>query len=219
MKHHIKTIKRISIYLLGMFFLSLGVSFSIQADLGVSPVSSLAYALALTTSLSVGTMTAVANVLFIILQVILNKRFSFRESLVQLIIAFLFGFFVDITLFLTQLFPTPDHFIVRCVYLLISLFIIAIGLLGYFSAKLTLMPYDELTHVIGEKFNIALSKAKISSDLLSVLIAAIICLVFLQSFGAVGVGTFLAAYFVGKILGWFMRHFQKHLTQWMHSNK
>ena len=112
-----------------------------------------------------------------------------------------------------QLFPSPDNLILQWVYLIISLFVIAIGLLGYFTAKLTLMPYDELTHVIGEKFNITLSKAKISSDLLSVLIAALICIFFLQSLGAVGIGTLLAAYFVGKILGWFMRSFQAYLIK------
>jgi len=54
MNHINVTIKRFSLYIIGLFFLALGVSFSIQADLGVSPVSSLAYAFALASGLSVG---------------------------------------------------------------------------------------------------------------------------------------------------------------------
>ncbi|GAA0292192.1 putative membrane protein YczE [Gracilibacillus halotolerans] len=215
MKHHRSIIKRITLYLVGLFFLSLGVSISILADLGVSPVSSLAYAMALTSGLSVGMMTIVANLLFIVVQVILNKRFNLRESVIQLIIAILFGSFVDMTLFLVRFLPPADTLVIQWLYLIISLFVISIGLLGYFSAKLTLMPYDELTHVIGEKFNIVLSKAKITSDLLSVIIAALICIIFLQSFGAVGIGTLLAAYFVGRILGWLIRRYQKHLIHWL----
>src|SRR5699024_3286479 len=102
------TMKRLAAYVIGMFFLSLGIGFSIEADLGVSPVSSLAYAFALTSGFSVGAMTVVTHVLFIVAQVVLSKRFNLRESIVQLIIAFLFGFLVDITLFLVQLLPTPE---------------------------------------------------------------------------------------------------------------
>ena len=84
MNHMNITMKRIILYVLGLFFLSLGVSFSIQAGLGVSPVSSLAYAFALTTGLSIGITTVLANVLFIIIQVILSKRIDLKEFALQL---------------------------------------------------------------------------------------------------------------------------------------
>ncbi|GAB3056524.1 YczE/YyaS/YitT family protein [Virgibacillus ainsalahensis] len=219
MKHINVTMKRLSLYVFGLFFLSLGVSFSIQADLGVSPVSSLAYAFALSSGLSVGIMTVIANVLFIIVQVILSKRFNLRESIVQLIIAFLFGFFMDVTLLLLQLFPTPETLVMRWGFLIISLFVVAIGLLGYFSGKLPLMPYDELTTVISERFNMTFSHAKISSDLLNVGVAGLVCIIFIQSLGSIGIGTIIAAYFIGKIVGWLMKHYQKYLVQWINKNK
>ena len=79
MNHMNVTLKRLVLYVFGLFFLTLGVSFSIQAGLGVSPVSSLAYAFSLTTGLSIGITTVLANVLFIIIQVILNKRIELKE--------------------------------------------------------------------------------------------------------------------------------------------
>lgn len=213
------TMKRLGLYVLGLFFLSLGVSFSIQAALGVSPVSSLAYAFALTSDLSVGFMTIVANVLFIIIQVILNKRFDLKESIVQLVITFLFGFFMDATLLLVQLMPTPETLLMRWVFLIISLFVVAIGLLGYFTAKFPLMPYDALTYVISEKFKRQFSKAKIVSDLLNVCVAGLVCLIFINSLGSIGIGTLVAAYFIGKILGWLMPRYQKYLIQWVGTSK
>ncbi|GGA26545.1 YczE/YyaS/YitT family protein [Psychrobacillus lasiicapitis] len=218
MNHINITIKRLSLYVIGLFFLSLGVCFSIQADLGVSPVSSLAYAFSLSFGLSVGMMTIVANVLFIIIQVVLSKRFDLKESIVQLIITFLFGFFMDTTLFLVQLLPTPESILMRCVFLMISLFVVSIGLLGYFNAKFPLMPYDALTYEISEKFNMKFSKAKISSDLLNVCVAGLVCIIFIHSLGSIGVGTLVAAYFIGKIVGWLMTHFQKYLVQWIAKN-
>ncbi|WP_087972024.1 YczE/YyaS/YitT family protein [Oceanobacillus rekensis] len=219
MKHINVTIKRLCLYIVGLFFLSLGVSFSIQADLGVSPVSSLAYAFSLSSGLSVGMMTVVANILFIIIQVILSKRFDIKEAIVQLMIVFLFGFFMDATLFLLRLFPTPESLLMRWGFLVISLFVVAVGLLGYFSAKFPLMPYDELTHVVSERFNMQFSKAKISSDLLNVGVAGLVCIIFIQSLGAIGIGTLIAAYFIGKIVGLLMKHYQKYLVQWINKNK
>lgn len=219
MYHKNITIKRLILYIFGLFFLSLGVSLSIEADLGVSPVSSLAYAFALTSGFSVGAMTVVANVLFIIVQVFLSKRFNLKESIVQLIIAFLFGFFIDITIKIVQVLPTPESMIMRWGFLILSLFVVAIGLLGYMTAKLPLMPYDELTYVISEKFNMQFGKAKISSDLINVCIAGFICIMFIQSFGSIGIGTLVAAYFIGKILGWFIKRYQQFLLQWMNNEK
>jgi uncharacterized protein len=213
------TMKRLSLYVFGLFILSLGVSLSIQAGLGVSPVSSLAYAFSLTAGLSIGITTVLTNVLFIIIQAILNKQIKLKEFVLQLVIASLFGIFMDVTLFIVQLLPTPETIVVRCLYLIISLFVVASGLLGYFTAKFPLMPYDALTHVVSERFKLIFSKAKITSDLLNVCIAGAVCLIFIQSFGSIGIGTLAAAYFIGKILGWMMAHYQQPLQQWVYQNR
>ncbi len=212
--NHKKTItKRLFVYIFGLFFLSLGVSLSIQAGLGVSPVSSLAYAFSLTAGLSIGITTVLANVLFIICQAIINKHVEVKEFFLQLLIAFLFGFFMDATLFLVQLLPTPETLMVRCVYLLISLFIVSFGVLHYFSAKLPLMPYDALTHAVSERFKQKFSKAKITGDFINVSVAGAVCLLFIHSFGSIGIGTIIAAYFIGKIAGWMLAHYKQPLQQ------
>jgi uncharacterized membrane protein YczE len=215
MNHVSKIIKRIILYVLGLFFLSLGVGLSIQAGFGVSPVSSLAYASALTTGLSVGITTVLANVLYIIIQVILSKRMELNEVAGQFIISFLFGFFMDATLLVVQLFPTPETIFARIVYLIVSLFVVSVGVMGYTTARLPLMPYDALTYTISEKFNLKFSKAKILCDLINICVAGAICLIFIQSLGSIGIGTIVAAYFIGKILGWMIPHYQQTLQHWV----
>ncbi|MFV1451711.1 hypothetical protein COL41_19235 [Bacillus mycoides] len=215
MNHWSRTLKRIILYVLGLFFMSIGISMSIQAGFGVSPVSSLAYASTLTIGLSVGVTMALANVLYIIIQVILSKRMELNEFVSQFIISFLFGFFMDATLFLVQLFPAPETLLARSVYLIVSLFVIAVGLMGYTTAKLPLMPYDALTYAISEKFNLKFGKAKILSDLINICVAGAICIVFIQSLGSIGIGTLIAAYFIGKILGWMIPYYQSPLQQWV----
>ncbi|MEK4601261.1 DUF6198 family protein [Bacillus sp. FSL L8-0099] len=215
MNHWNRTLKRIFLYVLGLFFMSIGISMSIQAGFGVSPVSSLAYASTLTIGLSIGVTMALANVLYIIIQVILSKRMELNEFVSQFIISFLFGFFMDATLFLVQLFPAPETLLARSVYLIVSLFVIAVGLMGYTTAKLPLMPYDALTYAISEKFNLKFGKAKILSDLINICVAGALCIIFIQSLGSIGIGTLIATYFIGKILGWMIPYYQPPLQQWV----
>lgn len=212
--------KRLTLYVIGLFLLSLGVSFSIQANLGVSPVSSLAYAISLASGLSIGITTVLANILFVFAQIFLNKKHvELREFGVQLVIVFLFGIFMDSTLAIVQLLPAPETLLGRYLFLLVSLYIISAGLLAYFSAKLPLMPYDALTYVVSNRFKMKFGKAKISGDLVNVVLAGIVCLVFIQTLGAIGIGTILAAYFIGKILGRIMPRFQPALQNWVYKGK
>src|SRR5690625_7833363 len=73
----------------------------------------------------------------------------------------------------------------RWVFLIISLFVIPLGLLAYFNAKFPLIPYDELTHVVSEWFKMQFSKAKITRDLLNIIVAGIISLFFAGPLGSI----------------------------------
>lgn len=84
MNHTKTSIKRWLLYFIGLFTLSLGISFSIAANLGVTPVSSLAYSLALITGISVGVMTFLSHTLSIVAQAILQKTMNLKDSIMQI---------------------------------------------------------------------------------------------------------------------------------------
>jgi len=207
--------KRLVLYVVGLFLLALGSTLSIIANIGVSPVTSLAYALALTTGLSVGIMTVVANFIYIIFQVIFLKEIKWKNFSIQLMITFLFGSFMDVAMWLIKPLPDANSIWLIVLYFVLSLFLVAFALLFYFTAGLPTMPYDSLTHVIANKWKLSFGKAKITSDLINVVVSLIICLVFIHSFGAIGIGTFIAAYGIGKIVGFMLKHLQPGLKEWV----
>ncbi len=207
--------KRLVLYVVGLFLLALGSTLSIIADIGVSPVTSLAYALALTTGLSVGVMTVVANFIYIIFQAIFLKEIKWKSFSIQLMITFLFGSFMDVAMWLIKPLPDADSIWLILLYFVLSLFLVAFALLFYFTAGLPTMPYDSLTHVIANKWKLSFGKAKITSDLINVVVSLVICLVFIHSFGAIGIGTFIAAYGIGKIVGFMLKHLQPSLKAWV----
>lgn len=207
--------KRLVLYVAGLFLLALGSTLSIIADIGVSPVTSLAYALALTTGLSVGIMTVVANVIYIIFQVIFLKEVKWKNFSIQLMITFLFGSFMDVAMWLIKPLPDADAIWLIVLYFVLSIILVAFALLFYFTASLPTMPYDSLTHVVANKWHVPFGKTKIIGDLINVIVALIICLVFIKSFGAIGIGTFIAAYAIGKMVGLLLKHLQPRLKDWV----
>lgn len=198
--------------------MSFGVNVSIHASLGVSPVSSLSYALALSFPLSIGVTTILANVIFLIAQMLISKRFDPKYIIVQAVITVIFGTTMDVTSALVQYFPEASNLVVSLGYLIISLPIVAIGLVFYLNAGLSLMPYDMLIHEISQKYSLPFAKVKIYGDFINVIISLIISFIMIQSFGAIGIGTFIAAYSIGKILGLIMP-LKRYLHIWVHGQE
>lgn len=209
------TAKRLLLYSGGLFLIALGATLSILAGLGVSPVTSLPYTLVLITGLSIGIMTVTANVVYIIMQAIFLKQWKWRNFSIQLIITFVFGFFMDFTLWLLGILPDATNYVMSTFYLVMSLLIVAMGLLLYFTAAFPMMPYDSLTYVISEKWALVFGKAKIWSDLTNVVVSLVLCVAFLQATGSIGIGTFIAAYGIGKVVGVVLPKYQPVLIRWL----
>ena len=69
-------IKRYSIFILGLFINSLGVSLITKADLGTSPISAVPYVLSLKFPMTLGQFTILFSILLILIQLIILKRIS-----------------------------------------------------------------------------------------------------------------------------------------------
>ena len=70
-------IKRIILFVGGLFVMSLGVGLSIKSGLGVTPISSIPYSLTLASGANIGITTIIFNAILVFLQIpILKKRFK-----------------------------------------------------------------------------------------------------------------------------------------------
>lgn len=77
---------------IALLIMAFGVAFSIKADLGTSPISSVPYVISEFTPLTVGIITILMHCVFITLQIlILRKRYQ-PVQLMQLPVALVFGF-------------------------------------------------------------------------------------------------------------------------------
>lgn len=64
-------IKRYLIFFMGLFIVSLGISFITKANLGTSPISSIPYVMSLGFDFTLGEFTILFSILLIVFQIIL----------------------------------------------------------------------------------------------------------------------------------------------------
>ena len=133
-------IKRICSFVVGLLIMSFGVAFSIVSTLGTTPISSISYSLALITNINIGITTFVFNAALILVQfLILRSQFK-RKRLLQLINCVLFGYFTDLALYLVSFIPFDGSALMCILFLLISIFLTALGIFIYMPANIAPLP-------------------------------------------------------------------------------
>ena len=134
------TVKRILLFILGLFIMAFGVSFSIVSTLGTTPISSIAYALVLITNIDIGITTFVFNAALILLQfLILRSRFH-KKRLLQLINCVVFSYFNTLALAVVSQIPFDGSVLMMAVFLIVSIFLIAFGIFVYSAYSSTCLP-------------------------------------------------------------------------------
>lgn len=194
-------IKRICLFVSGLFVMSLGVAFSIISTLGTTPISSISYSLTLITNINIGITTFVFNVALILLQfIILRSRFK-KKRLLQLINCVLFGYFTDLALYIVSFIPFEASLLYYILFLAISIILIALGIFIYMPANIAPLPGEGCVESVAIVTNWRFSTIKIGFDASMVIISLIMCaLWYTNIFGAVYIGTIISAFMVGFTL-------------------
>jgi len=193
-------IRRILVYVAGMFILALGVSFSIKSSLGVSPMNSLPYVISQVIGVDMGIITTLVFSSYVVIQVALLRREFKLKNLLQIVVASLFGSFVSITNRLLDM-PTPATYPMQLVFLGISLFLIGLGIMLYLVGDLVPQPPEGLVMTLAMKLNKPFYSVKVFFD--STVVSVALLISFLSGHGMMGVreGTLIAALGIGKIIG------------------
>ena len=91
-------IRRYLILVIGLFIMAFGVALSTKAELGTSPVSCVPYVLSCALPYTMGTLTVAMHIVFIVIQILLLRKDYEPVQLLQLLVAFVFGYFTDFAL-------------------------------------------------------------------------------------------------------------------------
>lgn len=210
-----KTIRRLFFYIGGILLLALGINVSKTAGLGISPVSAIPYALELIWSFDLARATILIQVLCMGLQVLLLRRRYKVIQVLQIGAVYFLSFFIKYTStdYLLFWLPSPDAYIVKLIYLFISIGIIGFGVAFYLLADFLPLPVEGLAEAIVEVSggNFKFANVKVAVDSILVFISAILSLVFLGKLKTVREGTILSAILVGKVVGFANKYLKKEV--------
>jgi len=200
---------QIAIYMLGLFILAFGVVFAINSDLGISPVNALPFVVSLVSGIQVGICVTVFLLACIGLQIILLRRGFKWINLTQIFFSFIFGYFVDLAMFIKGDFSLAHvvgnfgipAYVGQLLMLAISIALLAIGVALYLEAKLISLPPEGVVQAIASKLrNGKFHRVKIAMDSILVLMALAVTLIFMGGVYGLREGTVFSAIFIGKMI-------------------
>lgn len=198
---------RLITYFAGLFIMTAGIAVSVKSDLGVSPVSSIPYTITCIWGIEMGNATILLHIGLVILQILLLRRNFNWINLLQILVGIVFGKFTTLCNTLVGFLPATDNLAIRLVMSLASAALIAIGIFFYMPANIMPLAGEGATQAVARVTHRPFAQIKVFFDSGMVALSLAACLIALHSFGSVGVGTVIAAFLVGTILGQINKRF------------
>lgn len=189
-------VKRVAILVVGIFVMTTGISLSVRALIGTTPISSFPYVISIGTGLSLGTITFIVNALFIVAQYFLLKDRFTRYHLAQVGVIIVFSLFTDLTMAMTEGI-VPTEYWEQFGLVILSTVILGTGVALEMFSRTSMVPGEGIVLAISYRTRIQFSKTKVMFDVTYVLLAALVSVLWFGHLDGVREGTIFAAVFVG----------------------
>ena len=178
---------------------SFSVVLMLYSGSGISAISSVPYAFSeVFPFLTLGTWTYIFQGLLIFSLMILRKKFV-PSYLLSFVMGFVFGIMVDVhEAWITML---PQNIPFRILYFCISYVVLCMGIALSNRCKMPIIPTDLFPRELNDILKIPYSRVKICFDVICLMVTLIMTLGFLGPINGLGIGTVLAAFTMGKVIG------------------
>lgn len=217
-------IRRYASFVVILFVIAFGTSLSIRANLGSSPISAPPYVLSLIPGmkLTMGQLTICMHVFFILTQILLLRKDFEKRQLTQILVSFLFGFYTDVTMWMTGFLQIPFDinpavgYPLRFVELLIGGAILAFGIACEVRCDSLMLAGEGFPLAIAKFLKKDFGKVKICTDTFLVSVGVVFMFVFFGHWDwkMIGPGTLVSMFYVGFMvrvfsprIGWLDRIF------------
>lgn len=201
-------------YIVGLVLLALSAALMERADFGVSMVVAPAYLLHLKISqflpffsFGMAEYTLQAVVLILLIAVLRKFKVSYLFSFVT---AVLYGFILDLMIYLVAFIPS-EEFYIRVILYILGLLGCAIGVSLLFHTYIAPEVYELFVKEVSSTFKLNINRVKTVYDLTSCVVAVIMsfCFFGLWQFEGVKLGTVICALLNGFTIGMFSKLFER----------
>ena len=189
---------------------SLAVILMLYSGSGISAISSVPYAFEkVFPVITLGTWTYIFQALLILSLMILRKKFV-PVYLCSFLVGFAFSELLDVNEAWINVLPKTIP--LRILYFVISYLLICIGIALSNRCGLPIIPTDLFPRELSQITGVRYSRVKIGYDVICLCVTAVLTVCFLGHLDGLGIGTVLAAFTMGKVIGmignWMDQRFQ-----------
>ncbi len=207
-------VKRYAVFIVSLFVMAIGVAMTKKAELGVSPISSVANVMSIQfTSLSIGNWLIIWNCVLILGQILfLRKKFQ-PVQLMQIPLSFLFGYFTDFGMWLMSFFDT-DTYAVKMIFVIVGTVILGFGVALSVIANVVMNSGEAFVKAVSDVTHKDFGNLKIGFDVSCVVVSVVLSLIFFKM-KIVGTreGTIMAALTTGILVKLFSKLIRKPLEK------
>lgn len=188
---------------------SFGVVLMLYSGSGISAISSVPFAFSeVLPRLSLGTWTYIFQGLLVLILMLLQKRFV-PQYLFSFVVGFVFGKLLDANELWINILPSTIW--LRILYFVISYLLISFGIALSNRCCLPIIPTDLFPRELSKITGVSYSKIKISFDVICLAVTAAMTGIFLHHIDGLGIGTVLAAFTMGKVVGLMGDYLDRHV--------
>ncbi len=188
-------------FLISLFFCGLAVALNAHSMLGVSPISSVAYVIALKVpSVSMGTWLFIWNMVMLLIQLVLLRREFPPVYFMQIPLSLIFGVFTDLGSLICAGFSTDTYFL-RLLCAVLGVVVMAFGISIAVTANVVYNSGEAVVKVMSDKMGRPFGHVKIGFDVSCVLLSVVMSLAFFHlQIVSVREGTLISAVFCGVFI-------------------
>lgn len=190
-------------------FASIGMSMTLKADVGLGSINAVSSAVSHATTVQVGTIVTVVNVLCVLIQLVIQRRdFHWRQWL-QIAVSYLLGVVVNIMYYTVFSTLVLEHYIIKLLFFIAGVMISAIGIAVVIKLNLVVFPVEAASMAIAVACNTSFKNVRQKFDIVAIVIA---CTLAIAVGGPITVreGTVISMIILGHVVQWLMHLIEKY---------
>lgn len=176
----------------GVTLVGIGGSLTMKAGIGIAALDAMNSSISELTTIKVGTVSILVNVLFLVIQMLILKRDFKWFQLMQIPLSMLIGEILNIMVYTVLPLITIESYLMNIVLLIVGNLIAAIGVGLCTALNFVSFPLESLCMVLSKILPQSFGKIRQSADILFIVGSLVLSLVFNLSF-YIREGTILSA--------------------------
>jgi uncharacterized protein len=199
-------VKGYGLLLISLLIMGAGISLVTLADLGTTAISSLPYVLSFVFPLSFGAFTALMNITFVFIQILITKKEFPKEQYLQFLVGPILGLSIDLNMYLFSFLQTSTY-LLQVILLLSGCILLAFSTVLQLEANVVNNAGEGLVKVLAMKEKKKFGDMKLIVDVSIVVVAVAISFLGLGEIRGIREGTIVSALIVGPMVKFFRQLF------------